>query len=87
MEERKDLLQKVYLSRVEIQRLFQVSRRAGERLFKKALEIDDEELNFRPYINRVRMKSVLKIQKISFNELERQIKSAPSLGGQSTTAE
>lgn len=84
---KEELLQKVYLTRKDIQNLFGVSRAAGIRIFDAAMAIDDEELNFRPWPNRVRQKSVLKIQRISFNELERQIKSAPSLGGQSTSAD
>lgn len=84
---KEELLQKVYLTRKDIQNLFGVSRAAGIRIFDAAMAIDDEELKFRPWPNRVRQKSVLKVQRISFNELERQIKSAPSLGGQSTSAD
>lgn len=82
---REDLLQKVYLTRTDIQKLFVVSRGAGSRIFNAAMAIDDEELRFRPWPNRVRQKSVLKVLHISFSELERQIKSARDLGGPSTS--
>ena len=84
---REGLLQKVYLTKADIQSLFGVSRAAAGNIFSAAMEMDDEELRFRPWPNRVRQKSVLKVQGISFKELERQIKSAPSLGGQSTIAD
>lgn len=84
---KEELLQKVYLTRKDIQNLFGVSRAAGIRIFDAAMAVDDEEMKFRPWPKRVRQKSVLKVQGISFKELERQIKSAPSLGGQSTSAD
>ena len=84
---KEELLQKVYLTRKDIQNLFGVSRAAGIRIFDAAMAIDDEEVKFRPWPNRVRQKSVLKVQRISFNELERQIKSARDLGGLSTLAD
>lgn len=84
---REELLQKIYLTKADIQTLFGVSRLAADKIFRYAMAVDDEELRFKPWPNRVRQKSVLKVQGISFKELERQIKSAPSLGGQSTIAD
>lgn len=84
---REELLQRVYLNKKQIQALFEISRRASDRIYSAAMQIDREEMKFPPFNNMVKLKSVLKVQGISFKELERQIKSAPSLGGQSTTAD
>lgn len=77
---REDLLREVYLCKAGIQELFRVSRGAAEKIYLKALEIDNKELDFRPWENRVRAKSALKVQHLTFAELERQIKGARDLG-------
>ena len=73
MATRLALLNEPYLSRTDIKKLFNVSRQVAERIYSRADEIDSK-LRFRVYPTKVRMQTVLKVQEISWNLLQKQIK-------------
>ena len=73
---RSEILQQVYLTKADIQRLMQVSYPVAVKIFDKALAIDRSELQFRHWETRVRLQTVLNINGVTYTQLEKQIKSA-----------
>lgn len=73
---RSEILQQVYLTKADIQRLMKVSYPVAVKIFDKALAIDQSELQFRPWETRVRLQTVLNINGVTYTQLEKQIKSA-----------
>lgn len=70
MKTRKDLLSENYLNRKQIARLLGISVPKARLLYEKANEIDNT-MPFRVEDNRVRMKSVLKVAGLTFDEVKK----------------
>lgn len=74
-----NLLNLYYLNINQIGKLFNLSQRKAKRLYEIASKIDDEELKeYRIEPRKVRLKTCLKVQGISYKELiQRQEKEKP----------
>ena len=70
MKTRQDLLSENYLNKKQIARLLSIPVPRARALYEKADEIDSQ-LRYRIEPNKVRMKTVLKIAGISFEELKK----------------
>lgn len=76
---REEILTQIYLTKTDIKRLLQISYGSSVRVYKAAEKLDIEQLReFRIEPTKVRITSVCKVTGISFNMLEKQIKSASS---------
>lgn len=72
MKQREDLLKENYLNRKQISRLLGISVPKARVLYEKADEIDSQ-MEFRVEDNKVRMRTVLKVAGISFEELKKRV--------------
>lgn len=70
MKDQRDLLSESYLNRKQIARLLKIPVSKARTLYAKADEIDSR-MEFRVEPNKVRMKSVLQIAGISYEELKK----------------
>lgn len=71
----KNLIDLYYLNINQISKLFGLSQKKAKKLYELASKIDDEELKeYRVEPRKVRQKTLLKIQGLSYGELERKFK-------------
>lgn len=71
----KNLIDLYYLNINQISKLFGLSQKKAKKLYELASKIDDEELKeYRVEPRKVRQKTLLKIQGLSYSELERKFK-------------
>ena len=76
-----EVFSQMYLNRSDIALLLNVSRAVANRTFAIANTIDDEQLPFRTYPNKVRTSTVLKIHGTTRAELWKQMKTTGANGG------
>lgn len=82
---RLELIDEVYLQQTHISTLFKVPISVAHKVYLKAKEIDQCELKYFIYENRVRTNSVCKVLGVNLNTLQKQIKSTLELTAQSAS--
>lgn len=70
-----------YVNQTEIEILLNVPRSVAKKTFMIASDIDDEQMPFRTYPNKVRTSTVLKIHGTTRAELWKQMKTTGANGG------
>lgn len=71
MKQREDLINEFYLNKMQISRLLGITPQKAKELYEQADVLDNVQLDYRIEENKVRMKSVLKVAGISFEDLKK----------------
>lgn len=83
MKVKQKILTKYYVNITEIHKLLDISYAKAKQLFDLAYDQEKEEYQFRPHDFKVELKRVLKIARIDYNFLCKQIKNAQEFEAES----
>ncbi len=71
---KQELIEKTFLNKTEIAKLFNVPLYVARKIFDNADKLDDEKFgNYRIYDSKVRLTSCCKVTGVSINQLKKQI--------------
>lgn len=75
LKTKEEILDSQFVSKADIKKLFGIGSERANKIYKLADEIDNADLKYRIFDNRVRITSMCKVVGISINLLQKQIKS------------